>query len=96
MRKAGKLLMLASRPSVVVAPSPPHLLSTYFMFHIRILLLPEIGCTFFCGGIVHQKVQRFNKAAALVNSRLLLMAVMGLLFPAVLHFTHTEIHQDQQ
>ncbi|KAL8524694.1 hypothetical protein ACS0TY_014337 [Phlomoides rotata] len=84
--KSGKLLMLASRPSVVVAPSPPHL----------ILLLPEIGCAFFCGGIVHQKVQRFNKAAALVNSRLLLMAVMGLLFPAVLHFTHTVIHQDQQ
>lgn len=32
------------------------------------------------------------QAAALVNSGLLLMAVMGLLFPAVLHFTHTEVH----
>lgn len=27
-----------------------------------------------------------------MNSGLLLMAVMGLLFPAVLHFTHTEVH----
>lgn len=27
-----------------------------------------------------------------MNSGLLLMAVMGLLFPAVLHFTHTELH----
>lgn len=33
------------------------------------------------------------QAAALVNSGLLLMAVMGLLFPAVLHFTHTEVHK---
>ncbi|KAH6757976.1 cation exchanger 2 [Perilla frutescens var. hirtella] len=57
-------------------------------------MLLVLGCAFFCGGIVHhQKVQKFNKASALVNSGLLLMAVMGLLFPAVLHFTHTEIHQ---
>lgn len=27
-----------------------------------------------------------------MNSGLLLMAVMGLLLPAVLHFTHTEMH----
>lgn len=27
-----------------------------------------------------------------MNSGLLLMAVMGLLFPAVLHSTHTELH----
>lgn len=33
------------------------------------------------------------QATALVNSGLLLMAVMGLLFPAVLHFTHTEVHK---
>ncbi|KAL8098765.1 hypothetical protein AgCh_031480 [Apium graveolens] len=52
-----------------------------------------LGCAFFTGGIVHyKKVQLFNKAAALVNSSLLLMAVMSLLFPAVLHFTHTEVH----
>ncbi|KAK6773335.1 hypothetical protein RDI58_028573 [Solanum bulbocastanum] len=52
-------------------------------------MLLVLGCAFFCGGIVHhQKVQ----ATALVNSGLLLMAVMGLLFPAVLHFTHTEVH----
>ena len=28
----------------------------------------------------------------MMNSGLLLMAVMGLLFPAVLHFTRTELH----
>lgn len=32
------------------------------------------------------------QAAAVVNSGLLLMAVMGIMFPAVLHFTHTEVH----
>ncbi|KAL8098766.1 hypothetical protein AgCh_031480 [Apium graveolens] len=56
-------------------------------------MLLVLGCAFFTGGIVHyKKVQLFNKAAALVNSSLLLMAVMSLLFPAVLHFTHTEVH----
>lgn len=28
----------------------------------------------------------------MVNSGLLLMAVMGIMFPAVLHFTRTEVH----
>ncbi|KAI3463176.1 hypothetical protein Pfo_019839 [Paulownia fortunei] len=57
-------------------------------------MLLVLGCAFFCGGMVHhQKVQKFNKATALVNSGLLLMAVMGLLFPAVLQFTHTEVHK---
>lgn len=28
----------------------------------------------------------------MVNSGLLLMAVMGIMFPAVLHFTHSEVH----
>ncbi|KAF3647517.1 Vacuolar cation/proton exchanger 2 [Capsicum annuum] len=56
-------------------------------------MLLVLGCAFFSGGIIHQeKVQVFNKATAIVNSGLLLMAVMGLLFPAVLHFTHTELH----
>ncbi|KAJ0075206.1 hypothetical protein Patl1_34858 [Pistacia atlantica] len=56
-------------------------------------MLLVLGCAFFIGGIIHhQKVQVFNKAAALVNSGLLLMAVMGIMFPAVLHFTHTEVH----
>lgn len=32
------------------------------------------------------------QAIAVLNSGLLLMAVMGLLFPAVLHFTRTEVH----
>lgn len=34
----------------------------------------------------------FSQGAASVSSGLLLMAVMGLLFPAVLHSTHTELH----
>ncbi|KAK9281986.1 hypothetical protein L1049_004897 [Liquidambar formosana] len=56
-------------------------------------MLLVLGCAFFTGGIVHYKeVQKFNKAAALVNSGLLLMAVMGIMFPAVLHFTHSEVH----
>ncbi|GMY30763.1 vacuolar cation/proton exchanger 5-like [Fagus crenata] len=55
-------------------------------------LLLVLGCAFFCGGLVLQKAQLFNKATAVVNSGLLLMAVMGLLFPAVLHYTHTELY----
>ncbi|XP_077238655.1 vacuolar cation/proton exchanger 3-like isoform X2 [Tasmannia lanceolata] len=56
-------------------------------------MLLVLGCAFFSGGIVfYKKDQVFNKAAAVVNSGLLLMAVMGLLFPAVLHYTHTEVH----
>nr|GLL23290.1 vacuolar cation/proton exchanger 2-like [Ipomoea trifida] len=52
-------------------------------------MLLVLGCAFFCGGIVHyHKVQ----STALVSSGLLLMAVMGLVFPTVLHFTHTEVH----
>ncbi|XVE50944.1 hypothetical protein DITRI_Ditri01bG0203600 [Diplodiscus trichospermus] len=54
-------------------------------------MLLVLGCAFFCGGLVyHGKEQVFTKATAVVNSGLLLMAVMGLLFPAVLHYTHTE------
>lgn len=33
------------------------------------------------------------QATALVSSGLLLMAVMCILFPAVLQFTHTEVHK---
>ncbi|KAL6137246.1 hypothetical protein ACLB2K_062538 [Fragaria x ananassa] len=56
-------------------------------------MLLVLGCAFFSGGIIHyNKVQEFNKSAAVVNSGLLLMAVMGILFPAVLHFTRTEVH----
>ncbi|CAK9165054.1 unnamed protein product [Ilex paraguariensis] len=56
-------------------------------------MLLVLGCSFFAGGIVHSnKEQVFDKATAIMNSGLLLMAVMGLLFPAVLHFTHTELH----
>ncbi|KAG2370946.1 Vacuolar cation/proton exchanger 2 Ca(2+)/H(+) exchanger 2 [Vigna angularis] len=67
-------------------------------------MLLVLGCAFFTGGIAHyKKVQVFDKtlhcslrlqqAAAIVNSGLLLMAVMGILFPAVLYFTHSEVHE---
>ncbi|CAN0857896.1 Vacuolar cation/proton exchanger 5 [Linum grandiflorum] len=56
-------------------------------------MLLVLGCAFFAGGLVfYRKEQVFDKASAIVNSGLLLMAVMGLLFPAVLHYTHTEVH----
>ncbi|XP_061365681.1 vacuolar cation/proton exchanger 5-like isoform X2 [Gastrolobium bilobum] len=55
-------------------------------------MLLVLGCAFLSGGIVfHKKEQVFNKSMATVNLGLLLMAVMGLLFPAVLHYTHTEV-----
>ncbi|KAI3457043.1 hypothetical protein Pfo_013706 [Paulownia fortunei] len=56
-------------------------------------MLLVLGCALFGGGIVHfKREQVFNKPSAAMNSGLLLMAVMGLLFPAVLHFTRTELH----
>ncbi|CAI0410489.1 unnamed protein product [Linum tenue] len=56
-------------------------------------LLMVLGCAFFIGGIVHRekKVQVFNKAAAVVDSGLLLVAVMGIMIPGVLHSTNTEV-----
>ncbi|KAK8623091.1 hypothetical protein V6N13_117984 [Hibiscus sabdariffa] len=54
-------------------------------------LLFVLGMAFFSGGIV-RKVQVFDKETAVVNSGLLLMAVMGLVFPASLHSTGTELH----
>ncbi|XP_043818188.1 vacuolar cation/proton exchanger 5 isoform X5 [Manihot esculenta] len=55
-------------------------------------MLLVLGCAFFCGGLVIvEREQVFDKGAATVNSSLLLMAVMGLLFPAVLHSTRTEL-----
>ncbi|WOL13827.1 vacuolar cation/proton exchanger 3-like isoform X1 [Canna indica] len=56
-------------------------------------MLLVLGCAFFSGGIIFlNKEQVFDKGAAVVNSGLLLMAVMGLLFPVVLHYTHSEVH----
>ncbi|KAF2284728.1 hypothetical protein GH714_029602 [Hevea brasiliensis] len=56
-------------------------------------MLLVLGCAFFCGGlVVCEREQVFDKGTAAVNSGLLLMAVMGLLFPAVLHSTRTELH----
>ncbi|KAK8527060.1 hypothetical protein V6N13_084931 [Hibiscus sabdariffa] len=54
-------------------------------------LLFVLGIALFSGGIV-RKVQVFDKETAVVNSGLLLMAMMGLVFPATLHSTGTELH----
>ncbi|XP_054818318.1 vacuolar cation/proton exchanger 3-like isoform X2 [Prosopis cineraria] len=54
-------------------------------------LLLVLGSAFFAGGLVfYDREQIFNKADATVDFGLLLMAVMGLLFPSVLHSTNTE------
>ncbi|XP_020587582.1 vacuolar cation/proton exchanger 3-like [Phalaenopsis equestris] len=56
-------------------------------------MLLVLGFAFFCGGIAYNKKdQIFNKTDVTVNSGLLLMAVMAMLLPAVLRFTHTEMH----
>ncbi|KAG7600652.1 Calcium/proton exchanger CAX [Arabidopsis suecica] len=56
-------------------------------------LLLVLGCAFFCGGLVFsRKDQVFEKGNAVVSSGMLLLAVMGLLFPTVLHYTHSEVH----
>ncbi|KAG0580034.1 hypothetical protein KC19_4G142700 [Ceratodon purpureus] len=56
-------------------------------------MLLVLGCAFLSGGIANSmKEQKFDKAGAHLNSSLLLMAVMCVLFPAALHATRTEIH----
>eukprot|EP00899_Mesostigma_viride_P024799 jgi/Mesvir1/5503/Mv15546-RA.1 len=54
-------------------------------------MLLVLGCAFLIGGFKH-KEQKFNKTAGMTNAGLLLLAVMALLLPAVLHTTHTELH----
>ncbi|TVU33489.1 hypothetical protein EJB05_25312 [Eragrostis curvula] len=55
-------------------------------------VLLVLGCAFFAGGLSCGKTeQTFSKADAVLNSGLLLMAVMGLLSPAMLHYTNTEV-----
>jgi Ca2+:H+ antiporter len=56
-------------------------------------MLLVLGSAFLFGGLAHpKKAQTFRKATAQVSSGLLLMAVMGLLFPATLHATKTEMN----
>ncbi|KAG0629659.1 hypothetical protein M758_1G120000 [Ceratodon purpureus] len=59
-------------------------------------MLLVLGCAFLFGGFATSKrEQKFDKAAAHLNSSLLLMAVMCVLFPAALHATRTELHLGQ-
>ncbi|KAJ1277841.1 hypothetical protein BS78_04G034200 [Paspalum vaginatum] len=55
-----------------------------------------LGCAFFGGGLSCGKTeQAFRKEDAVLNSGLLLMAVMGLVSPAMLYYTHTEVNLGQ-
>ncbi|CAL4971504.1 unnamed protein product [Urochloa decumbens] len=55
-----------------------------------------LGCAFFGGGLACGKPeQAFRKEDAVLNSGLLLMAVMGLVSPAMLYYTHTEVNLGQ-
>lgn len=57
-------------------------------------MLLVLGCAFLFGGLANsKKEQKFDKAAAHLNSSLLLMAVMCMLFPATLHATRTELQR---
>ncbi|CAA6659078.1 unnamed protein product [Spirodela intermedia] len=58
-------------------------------------MLLVLGFSFFCGGMVSKKAQFFDKESAVLNSGMLLMAVMALLLPALLHFTRTEAHSGE-
>ena len=54
-------------------------------------MLLVLGCAFLFGGLT-RKEQTFNAEGVMMNFGLLLLAVMGLSLPAILHFTHTELH----
>jgi Ca2+:H+ antiporter len=56
-------------------------------------LLLVLGCAFLVGGI-RFPVQKYNKHAAMANSSLLMLAVMGLIFPVALTATHEEAPGD--
>ncbi|XP_072148249.1 putative vacuolar cation/proton exchanger 4 [Setaria viridis] len=59
-------------------------------------MLLVLGCAFFGGGLACGKTeQAFRKEDAVLNSGLLLMAVMGLVSPAMLYYTHTEVNLGQ-
>lgn len=61
------------------------------MIRICVSYAYDVLVFFFCYLSLIAKYHMYKKAAAVVNSGLLLMAVMGLTFPAVLHFTHSEV-----
>lgn len=61
-------------------------------FHIQFFKKVFIGSEISKESIILKLIKVGLQATASVNSGLLLMAVMGLLFPAVLHYTHTEVH----
>jgi Ca2+:H+ antiporter len=56
-------------------------------------MLLVLGCAFFFGGLRFRE-QTFNKSACSLNSGLLMLSVMSLLFPMVLDVTHSELSPD--
>jgi Ca2+:H+ antiporter len=53
-------------------------------------MLLVLGCAFFFGGLRYRE-QTFNRTACSLNSGLLMLSVMSLLFPMVLETTHSEL-----
>ena len=49
-------------------------------------ILLVLGVSMFAGGIKYQR-QKFNQTAAGMGASLLLLAVVGLIIPALFHFT---------
>merc|ERR1740138_1916846 len=54
-------------------------------------MLLVLGCAFLFGGLRY-KEQTHNKDGVGMNFGLLLLSVMGISLPALLHYTHTELH----
>jgi len=56
-------------------------------------LLLVLGCAFFAGGVSF-KCQKFNKTSCAVNSSLLMLSLITLMFPMILDATHEDPHGD--
>lgn len=54
-------------------------------------MLLVLGCAFFFGGLKYRE-QTFNRQGVSMNFGLLLLGVVAASLPALLHFTHTELH----
>jgi len=57
-------------------------------------MLLVLGCAFFFGGIRHKK-QHFNKVSSQINMTLLMLTVMGILFPTILTLAGQEDEQSE-
>lgn len=87
----------APAPHCAGGPSPPRSRPLATPPHAPVVPTPPppptavLGCAYLFGG-TRFKEQTFNKEGVMMNFGLLLLSVMGLSLPAMLHFTHTELH----